>query len=97
LFLVLFLNFGSCTVFTTFFPISNFFSPITTEETYVVKIRIWCIKIGNVLILHQIKTKHSITTNSEPHPYLSNLNKFNLLGAIDGNKSVRQKGDYNHP
>jgi hypothetical protein len=37
----------------TFFPrISNFFDPSITEETWVVEICIWCIKIGNVLVLH---------------------------------------------
>jgi hypothetical protein len=43
--------FGSCTVFTFFFlfRISNFFGLSTTEETSV---RIWCIKIGIVLVLH---------------------------------------------
>jgi hypothetical protein len=33
-------------------PISNFFGLSTTEETLVFEMRIWCIKIGIVLILH---------------------------------------------
>jgi hypothetical protein len=37
------------TVFTIFFRISNFFGLSTTEE---VEMRIWCIKIGIVLVLH---------------------------------------------
>jgi hypothetical protein len=34
------------------FRISNFFGPSTTDETSLVEIRIWCIKIGIVLVLH---------------------------------------------
>jgi hypothetical protein len=37
-----------------FFRISNFFDLSITEETWVVKMRIWCIKIVNVLVLHLI-------------------------------------------
>ena len=44
--------FGSNTVFTILFWISNFFSLSTTEGTYLVEMRIWCIKIGIVLVLH---------------------------------------------
>jgi L-asparagine transporter-like permease len=36
-----------------FFQISNFFGLSTPEETWVVKMRIWCIKIGIVLVLYQ--------------------------------------------
>jgi cbb3-type cytochrome oxidase subunit 1 len=39
-------------LFTIFFLISNFFGLSTTEETCVVEMRIWCIKIGIVLVLH---------------------------------------------
>jgi hypothetical protein len=35
-----------------FFRISNFFGLSTTEETEVVEMRIWCIKIDIVLVLH---------------------------------------------
>jgi hypothetical protein len=35
-----------------FFRISNFFDLSITEETWVVKMYIWWIKIGNVLVLH---------------------------------------------
>jgi hypothetical protein len=35
-----------------FFRISNSFGPSTTEETLAVEMRIWCIKIGIVLVLH---------------------------------------------
>jgi hypothetical protein len=43
----LFYSFHNC------FRISNFFGLSTTEKTFkVVKMRIWCIKIGNVLVLH---------------------------------------------
>jgi hypothetical protein len=34
------------------YSFQNFFDPSTTEETYVVEMRIWCIKIGIVLVLH---------------------------------------------
>jgi hypothetical protein len=34
------------------FGISNFFDPSVTEETWVVKMRYWCIKIVPVLVLH---------------------------------------------
>jgi hypothetical protein len=36
----------------TFFFISNFFNLSITEETRVVEMRIWCIKISNILVLH---------------------------------------------
>jgi hypothetical protein len=39
------------TVFT-FFPISNFLEPSITGENWVVEMRIWCIKIFSVLVLH---------------------------------------------
>jgi hypothetical protein len=32
------------------FRISNFFGPSTTEETCIVEMRIWCIKIGIELV-----------------------------------------------
>jgi hypothetical protein len=39
--------------FSHFFPrISNFFDLSITEETLVVEMRTWCIKIVNVLVLH---------------------------------------------
>jgi hypothetical protein len=38
--------------FSSIFRISNFFDQSITEETWVVEMRIWCIKIGNVLVLH---------------------------------------------
>jgi hypothetical protein len=34
------------------FRISNFFGLSTTEETWVVEMCIWCIKIGIVIVLH---------------------------------------------
>jgi hypothetical protein len=34
--------------------ISNFFGPSTTDETSLVEMRIWCIKIGIVLLLHRV-------------------------------------------
>jgi hypothetical protein len=43
--------FGSFTVFTIF-RISNFFDLSTTDETWLVEMRIWCIKIGIVLVLY---------------------------------------------
>jgi hypothetical protein len=35
-----------------FFRISNFFGLSTTEETWFVEMRIWCIRIDIVLVLH---------------------------------------------
>jgi hypothetical protein len=35
-----------------FFRISNFFGLSTTDETALVEMRIWCIKIDIVLLLH---------------------------------------------
>jgi hypothetical protein len=37
--------------FHFFSRISNFFDLSLTEETWVFEMRIWCIKIGNVLVL----------------------------------------------
>jgi hypothetical protein len=37
--------------FSHFFPISNFFGLSITEETWVVEMRIWCMKIVNILVL----------------------------------------------
>ena len=44
--------FGSFTVLTTFYRISNFFGLSTADETWLVEMHIWCIKIGIVLVLH---------------------------------------------
>jgi hypothetical protein len=41
-------------VFTFSHRISNFFDLSITEETWVVEMRIWCIKLVNVLVLHSI-------------------------------------------
>jgi hypothetical protein len=43
--------YGSFTDFT-FFRISNFFGLSITEETLLVEMRIWCIKIGVILVFH---------------------------------------------
>jgi uncharacterized membrane protein YjfL (UPF0719 family) len=41
-----------CIVFSQFvYRISNFFGSSTTDETSLVEMRIWCIKIGIVLVL----------------------------------------------
>jgi hypothetical protein len=47
-------GFSALVQFSQFFSrISNVFGLSTTEETYkVVEMRIWCIKIGVVLVLH---------------------------------------------
>jgi hypothetical protein len=39
--------------FSHFFRISNFFGLSLTEDTLLVKMRIWCIKICFVLVFHQ--------------------------------------------
>jgi hypothetical protein len=44
--------FGSYNFHNLFFRISNFFGLSTTEETLLVEMRIWCIKICIVLVLH---------------------------------------------
>jgi hypothetical protein len=41
--------------YASWISISNFFNLSITEETWVVEMRIWCIKIGNVLALHDNK------------------------------------------
>ena len=45
-------SFGSLHFSQFFFSTSNFFGPSTTDETSLVEMRIWCIKIGIVLTLH---------------------------------------------
>jgi hypothetical protein len=40
--------------FSHFFRISNFFDMSINEEIWVVEMRIWCIKIVTVLVLHAI-------------------------------------------
>ena len=45
-------SFGSLHFSQLFFSTSNFFGPSTTDETSLVEMRIWCIKIGIVLTLH---------------------------------------------
>jgi hypothetical protein len=59
--LLLFLNLNNSTVqkinilllqFSHFFSDFNFFGLSTTDETWLVEMRIWCIKTGIVLILH---------------------------------------------
>jgi hypothetical protein len=49
--------FGSFTVFTIFFRISNFFG----LSTWLVEMCIWCIKIGIVLVLHLKRIKRNQT------------------------------------
>jgi hypothetical protein len=44
--------FSALLKFSQCFQISNFFSLSITEETLLVKMHIWCIKIGIVLVLH---------------------------------------------
>jgi hypothetical protein len=52
-FMAQYLVFSALTQFSHFFfRISNFFGLSTTEETKVVEMCIWCIKIGIVLVLH---------------------------------------------
>jgi hypothetical protein len=43
---------GSFTVFSIFFGFQTFFGLIITEDTLLVEMRIWCNKIGIVLVLH---------------------------------------------
>jgi hypothetical protein len=47
-----YLVFSARIQFLPFFRISNFFGLSTTDETLVDEMRIWCIKIGIVLVLH---------------------------------------------
>ena len=46
------LFFSALYTFVNFFSTSNFFGSSTTDETSLVEMRIWCIKIGIVLTLH---------------------------------------------
>jgi hypothetical protein len=48
----IFFSFGSFTIFTMFFSDFQLFGLSTTEETWLVEMRIWCIKIGIVLVLN---------------------------------------------
>jgi hypothetical protein len=48
--------------FTPFIRISNFIDLSITDETWVVGMRIWCIKIGNVLVLHSIRKEFDLHT-----------------------------------
>jgi hypothetical protein len=50
-------SFGSLHFSQFFFSTSNFFGPSTTEETSLVEMCIWCIKIGIVLTLHVFNTQ----------------------------------------
>jgi hypothetical protein len=43
---------GSWKSVFTFISISNFFDLSITDETWVVEMRIWCIEIGDILVLH---------------------------------------------
>jgi hypothetical protein len=51
--------------------ISNFFGLSITEETLLVEIRIWCIKIGIVLVLHELLVTSNLTGSFK---YISKLN-----------------------
>jgi hypothetical protein len=70
--------FGSFIVFTIF-RISNFFGPSITDETWLVEMCIWCIKIGIVIVLYfekQIKStcrliKCNIWISSKPQLLVS--------------------------
>ena len=44
--------FSALYTFHNFFLNSNYFGSSTTDETSLVEMRIWCIKIGIVLTLH---------------------------------------------
>jgi hypothetical protein len=56
--------------FSLFFRISNYFDLSITEETWVVEIRIWCIKIVNVLVLHfETITFYSSENNWRKHKH----------------------------
>jgi hypothetical protein len=44
--------------FHNFFRICNIFGLSTTEETWVVEMRIWSIRIGTVLVLHTVYTRN---------------------------------------
>jgi hypothetical protein len=51
-----------------FLRISNFFDLSITEETIVVEMHIWCIKLGNVLVLHCKELGGKGCHDIEPYP-----------------------------
>ena len=51
-FMAQYLGFSTLSTFQILFWTFNFFGPSTTDETSLVEMRIWCIKIGIVLTLH---------------------------------------------
>jgi hypothetical protein len=63
-----YLVFSALLQFSQFFRISNFFGLSTTDETWLVEMRIWCIKIGIVLVLYI--RKQIIRTCSNSRLYL---------------------------
>jgi hypothetical protein len=61
-----------------YFWTSNFFSGLsTTDETLVVEMRIWCIKIGNVFALHatlQSLREKVVSTRTPMDDHLTDAN-----------------------
>jgi hypothetical protein len=53
----MYLFFSALVQFSLFFRISKFFGLSTTEETWLVEMRIWCIKIGNVLVYIYVENR----------------------------------------
>jgi hypothetical protein len=57
-----FFSLGPFIVFTIFFRLSNFLDLSITDDTLIVEMRIWCIKIGIVIVisLEYIVIKHAL-------------------------------------
>jgi hypothetical protein len=52
--------------FSQFIRLSKFFGLSISEETLLVEMRIWCIKIGIVLVLHDDKMQSRVLGNRDP-------------------------------
>jgi hypothetical protein len=72
---------GSFIVFTFFFQISNFFDLSITEETWLIEMRIWCIKIGIVLVFHYT-TEQNSTVIRVGHQYSLSIPYQGLVSKL---------------
>ena len=81
-FMAQYLVFSTLFTFHIFFRTSNFFDPSTTDETSLVEMRIWCIKIGIVLTLHLPRLSRSAFKFPVCLTYLASLHHQLTPAAI---------------
>jgi hypothetical protein len=67
-----------------FFMIYNFFGPSTTEETSVVEMRIRCIKIGIILVLHYTECRKVKSYSTDRLLILDKSLPFHVLYCYAG-------------